>query len=65
MATERTEAGDQHIIPGAEADQGRSEAARRADQRRLLEARQRQSKMRSSAPQTDAGPLFDTQEELF
>ncbi|GAB5434810.1 MAG: hypothetical protein EpisKO_41800 [Epibacterium sp.] len=63
--TERTEAGEQAVIPGAEQSAERSAEARKADQRREMEARQQQSKKRTAVPQDDAGPLFDTQEDMF
>lgn len=64
-ATERTEAGEQAVIPGAEQSAERSAEARKADQRREMEVRQQQSKKRTAVPQDDAGPLFDTQGDMF
>lgn len=64
-ATERTEAGEQQVIPGAEQDAARSESAREADQRREVGARQQQSRMRSAAPQDEPGGLFDTQGDML
>lgn len=64
-ATERTEAGEQVVIPGAEQSAERSAEARKADQRREMEARQQQSKARTTVPQDDAGPLFTPQSDLF
>lgn len=63
--TERTEAGEQAVIPGAEQSAERSAKARKADERREMEARQKQSKARTAVPQDDAGPLFDTQGDMF
>lgn len=63
--TERTEAGEQAVIPGAEQSAERSAEARKADQRREMEARQQQSKKRTTVQQGDAGPLFDTQGDMF
>jgi len=63
--TERTEAGEQAVIPGAEQSAERSAEARKADERREMEARQQQSKARTAVPQDDAGPLFDTQGDMF
>ncbi|UWQ30271.1 LPD38 domain-containing protein [Leisingera sp. M523] len=64
-STERTEAGEQAVIPGAEQSDERSAEAREADQRRELEARQQQSKKGTTVPQDDAGPLFDTQGNML
>lgn len=63
--TERTEAGEQAVIPGAEQDATRSERARESDQRREMEARQRQSRMGTTEPQDGPGGLFDTQGDLL
>ena len=63
--TERTDAGEQTVIPGAEQSTERSDEARKADQRREIEARQQQSKKGTTVPQDDAGPLFDTQGDMF
>lgn len=65
MTTDRTEAGEQYVIPGAEADQDRSAKARESERAWEIEVRARQSKMRKAKPQQDAGPLFDTQDSLF
>ena len=56
-ATERTEAGQQTVIPGAERDQKRSDEARKADQKRELEARQQQSKKGTATPQDGAAEM--------
>ena len=63
--TERTEAGTQTVIPGAEQSTDRSDKAREADQRRETDARAQQSKMRTSAPQDAPGGLFETQGDLL
>ncbi len=63
--TERTEAGEQQVIPGAEQSQERSDDARKADQRREVEARARQSRMGTTTPQDAPGGLFDTQGDMF
>lgn len=66
VTTERTDAGEQGVIPGAErsADQARQQLTDR--QRLEMEARQKQSKMRRLGGNGgDAGPLFDTQGDLL
>lgn len=65
MTTERTEAGEQYVIPGAEADEARSAKARESEQAWEIEVRARQTKMRSAKAQAEAGPLFDTQDSLL
>lgn len=64
-SVERTEAGAQQVIPGAEQSQERSNEARKGDQKREVDARAQQSKMRTATPQDAAGPLFDTQQDMF
>lgn len=63
--TEATEAGEQSVIPGAEQSAERNAVARKADEGREVEARQKQSKAGTTVPQDDAGPLFDTQGDMF
>ncbi|MCA0204290.1 MAG: thermonuclease family protein [Proteobacteria bacterium] len=64
--TDRTAAGDQAVIPGAEISdtQARQQVSDR--QRAEIAARQQQSKMRRlGGNEGDAGPLFDTQGDLL
>ncbi len=63
--TETTEAGEQSVIPGAEQSAERSAEARKGDERREVDARQKQSRSGTTVPQDDAGPLFDTQGDMF
>lgn len=64
--TDRTDAGDQSVIPGAERaeEQARQQVSDR--QRAEIAARQQQSKMRrAGGNEGAAGPLFDTQGDLL
>ncbi len=63
--TERTEAGEQTVIPGAEQSEERSAEARKSGEKWEMEVRAKQSKMRTSTPQQEAGGLFDTQGDLL
>ena len=65
IETERTEAGEQTVIPGAEQSKERSEEARKADQKREMDARAKQSKMGTAASQDEPGGLFDAQGDLL
>jgi endonuclease YncB( thermonuclease family)/ATP:corrinoid adenosyltransferase len=55
--TEVTPEGEQFVIPGAEQDQRRSDDARKADQKREIDARIN-SRLGSKEGQAGAGPLF-------
>ncbi len=65
LTTETTPEGEQGVLPGAEGGSDQQAAARRERDRAEIEARQKQSKARTGAPQGDAGPLFDTQGDLL
>lgn len=64
--TEQTPAGTQSVIPGAEQNAQASAAARKPQQQAQIDAKAQQSKMGTTAPQDDGGPLFAPPEpDLF
>lgn len=63
--TEKTDAGTQTVIPGAEASQAQAVQAASTKAQAEADVRAAQSKIGTTKPQGDAGPLFDTQSDLF
>lgn len=66
VTAEPTKVGLQTVIPGAERNATASEAARLPEKKAISDVRAAQSKMGTTAPQADAGPLFgDDTVDLF
>lgn len=66
VTTEHTEAGEQAVLPGAERDDTQARQRARDRQKSEIVARQQQSKMRRlDGNNGDAGPLFNTQGDMF